>query len=212
MPFPALGAAIAGGASLAGGFIANRGRSSEGARNRQFQREEAGRQMKFQERMRNTSWQAGVADMTAAGLNPALAYGQGGASSPVGAAGSGAQAERRDIVTPAVASALQYKRLDAEIKAIQAGVMKTRAETEAVRGRPGRILEPGVSRGVETMNEMLGPSGAFSRRNMQIVQYEVGNSAKNIADAIGSTIARMRRVLLRYAAPTIGSDRTRRRR
>jgi hypothetical protein len=39
----------------------------------------------FSENMSDTSWQRGVADMRAAGINPMLAVSQGGASAPMGA-------------------------------------------------------------------------------------------------------------------------------
>lgn len=115
--WPAL---IAGGASLVGGYLRNRGEKSEARKNRRFQRQEARTQMKFQEKMRNTEWQAGIADMEAAGLNPALAYSQGGATAPMGASGSGSKADIDDVVTSGVSSAMQAKKLSADLELVKA--------------------------------------------------------------------------------------------
>lgn len=70
----------------------------------------AKRQEQFQERMSNTAYQRGVSDMRKAGLNPALAYQQGGASVP-----PGAKAEMEDMVSPAVNSAVSVRRANAEL-------------------------------------------------------------------------------------------------
>ncbi len=47
--------------------------------------QEAQKNRDFQERMSNTSYQRGMTDMKAAGLNPILAMSKGGASAPTGA-------------------------------------------------------------------------------------------------------------------------------
>lgn len=66
--------------------------AQQAEQNRSFNSLEAMKNRQFQERMSNTSWQRGVEDMSKAGLNPMLAYSQGGASVPSGSAASGSSA------------------------------------------------------------------------------------------------------------------------
>lgn len=111
------GALVSGAVGLIGGERANRQNRQEAQRNRDFSSREAGINRTFQEKMRNSEWQAAVADMQAAGINPALAYARGGASAPGGSMASGSQAApAMDTVSSAIGAvqAQQQRKLMAE--------------------------------------------------------------------------------------------------
>lgn len=107
MALPILPLAIAGGAAALGylGSREARGTSLRVARE----------QMQFQERMSSTAYQRAMEDMRAAGLNPMLAYQQGGASTP-----GGAMPRVSDMVAPAVSSAMAARRLSSEVRNMEA--------------------------------------------------------------------------------------------
>lgn len=85
----------------------------------------------FQERMSSTSYQRAMGDLSAAGLNPMLAFKQGGASTP-----SGATATMGNVLGELGASAKsavmirkQLQLLQSEIDNVDANTSKTHAET-----------------------------------------------------------------------------------
>ena len=96
---PIMVAAIAGGASLLGAGVSYMGAQDANDTNQSIANQntatniaEAQKTRDFQAEMSNTAYQRAVKDMQAAGLNPMLAYTQGGASTPSGATGYAQQA------------------------------------------------------------------------------------------------------------------------
>lgn len=113
---------IAAGGNILSGIIGGASASHEATKTR-----------RWQENMRSTQYQTAVKDMKAAGLNPILAYKQGGAGTP-----SGATAPGYDLKSPGTAY-LQAKQLKAQTENailtnahIVAQTEKTEAEKEKI--------------------------------------------------------------------------------
>lgn len=117
------GALIGGGLGFLGG---ERARRQTAASTRE--------QMRFQEYMASTSYQRAMEDMRQAGLNPMLAYQQGGAATP-----GGASYTASDTISPAVASAMAVRRANQEQKVMRATEQKTKAETHTARQAERKI-------------------------------------------------------------------------
>lgn len=135
---------------LAGGVLEGAlgyaGMEATNSANRAMARE----QMAFQKKMSDTSYQRAVADLNAAGLNPMLAYGQGGASTPPGAT---AQMQNSS------AAGIEAQNRRMERLAIESNIELNQAKVGTEKANQALISEQAREKRWENHTNM-GPTGA----------------------------------------------------
>ena len=123
----------------------------------------AGKQMDFQERMRSTQYQTAVEDMKAAGLNPMLAYSQGGAGNQ-----AGASAQMQSSLGAGVSAAAEHlgKYQDLRNQSVQEQLINSQIDNtnaEATLKRATAITEaykPGLTQA--QTNSILEQAGLYT--------------------------------------------------
>jgi hypothetical protein len=135
-------ALVQGAASLLGGVLSNNQKTASAAEANRFANEQAQRQMDFQREMSNTSYQRTVKDLKDAGLNPMLAYSQGGASSPTGAAGTPTAVSNYENLGDSFNSGYNASRqTTSNVKKADQDVVKSKQDTNTSSAQEANIKE-----------------------------------------------------------------------
>lgn len=182
------------GASLVGSWLGYKGQQEANDTNENIAREtrewnsaEAVKSRDWQEQMRRTQYQTTVQDLQAAGLNPMLAYQQGGAGTP-----SGAQASMSSLpqIGNKAAAALTAGAAAAQIAYTHAQTDKTAAETDVAHA---------TAKQVEAQTHLTTASTENVVQTTQQVKENIAQIQQNIKYVREQTLSEVQRQGL-YAA------------
>jgi hypothetical protein len=164
---PYAGAAI----PLAAGALDYLGASSANEQNRDIVQQ----QMQFQDRMSSTAYQRATQDMTKAGINPILAYSQGGASSP-----SGASMPMQNPMSHVVSSAIDAARTRLDLQNLQATNDKIKSDTTLNHALAGAAMSDSI---------LKTNSARVADNNARLLEYKMpGASTEASIDQSGPGI------------------------
>jgi hypothetical protein len=147
--------------------------------NNEFNAQQAQMNRDFQQQMSSTAYQRATADMQAAGLNPMLAYMQGGASTP---AGSSAAAQSVQVQNPAAAASQSYSNM-ASANQADASVNQINATADKIREEIKNI--PDTGKQIRQTVQMLADQAALYAQK--------GETEVQIRKQIAATIENLRR-------------------
>ena len=176
---------IGGGASLLGGTLTNQAQAAQAAGAQSFSAEQAQKQMDFQERMRSTQYQTTVKDLMAAGLNPMLAYTQGGAGTPSGSAAVGQQATLRNPAEALASSAAQLGNIKADLELKHANTVESyeRADMYSADTKLKLLEAPNVSQRLKNLiSEELLNDARRTATNAEEAVRRVDEQIKRLGD------------------------------